>query len=231
MLPAPSMIYLCPHCSGLIEQERWASLNTHGARFWSDGRMIASMYPDGYQLILCPHCSNRLWMSELDEVDSWDKYYGEPSFGPDGEGGLMHIPHSKGYDQARQGKEPSFDDYMVELQEGVHDEEREGYLRQRAWWRGNDQRREGEQVPLSDQERDNLKQFLKMIDPSDDYWRVIAAEVNRELGQFQEALRLLFDSVARRHGSSVALIRELCLMDNPFVAEVPTEDRGGIVLG
>lgn len=72
MLPGPTIIRRCPHCEGQVRQSTWASGNTFGARFWTDGKAVGSMLPDETPLAKCPHCCRLIWLPDAEEVDRID---------------------------------------------------------------------------------------------------------------------------------------------------------------
>ncbi len=106
--------------------------NTFGAAYWTDGKMDAPMLPDQPWLVKCPHCGALLWIDKLEVVEkTWA--------GDDDREG----------DECRRYQLPNLQDYFTKLRKPRFGKEKERYLRVRAWWAGNDQRRrvEGEKSP------------------------------------------------------------------------------------
>jgi hypothetical protein len=229
-LPGPTYIKKCPECSELIRQESFSSGNTCRATVWSDGRVDAPMMPCSPWLSLCPHCTAPLWVPDIEKVDMipWNCFPVTPD---------QIVPNKRTYDHecypsAKLGLWPSFNDYLTELRVGTHDTKRETYLRRQAWWAGNNPRRGSDNPePLSDQERANLQSFARFIPTGGGYGRILRAELRRELGDFNAALRLLDAPVDDELTPHAEAIREQCLLDNPFVIVLPQEDRGSIILG
>ena len=116
---------------------------------------------------------------------------------------------------------PSAHDYFIFLQKGVFGSEQERYLRLRAWWAGNDARREEEAVtPLSDDEIANLDAYAALLDESDENVRIIKAEVMRELCKFEEAETLLSTPFGEQLSFAATIIRNLSVKRIPFVREI-----------
>ena len=131
MLPGPTVMRKCFACKKVIAQSTIASGNTFGARFWTDGMQDAPMLPDEPWLVKCQHCGELVWIDEQEyvgEVELWGQQ-------EDFKDALPYVA-------------PSAHDYFIFFQKGVFDSEKERYLRLRAWWAGNDARREGEAARL-----------------------------------------------------------------------------------
>ncbi len=205
MIPGPIIIRKCRECSKLIEEGTIISGNTLGAIFWTDGKREAPMLPDHPWLVECPHCHALLWIEEqefLDEIEPGDD-----------------VPAQ--FEGSRPCNAPSFDGYLNLLDKGVTDLQKEKYLRWRAWWVGNDERRNaGVKPALSDRERQNLQAFAKILDETDPNDRLTKAEIMRELCRFDDAIVLLSGHFDRNFAEAVAIIRDMAQKKEPFVAEI-----------
>ncbi len=62
--PGPTIVRECPKCRVPIEEPTMASGNTIGARFWSDGKMVAPMLPNYPWLVKCSKCKHLFWVDE-----------------------------------------------------------------------------------------------------------------------------------------------------------------------
>jgi hypothetical protein len=74
MTPGPTIIRECSACGKHISQHTIGSGNTFGARFWTDGKRDAPMFPDQPWLVRCQHCGTLVWIDEqtqIGEIDSW----------------------------------------------------------------------------------------------------------------------------------------------------------------
>lgn len=181
--PGPTLIKKCKSCEGLMKQRTIASGNTFGARYWTDGKVEASMLPLTPSAVRCPHCHSLLWISSLEEV-------GE-------------IPGSRGFGVPRPEYDRSFDshpfienletdDYWTALRKAELSKDQEVYLRTMYWRLMNDSRR-GNHIPiaLSEEEQVNLRNLLPLVYEMDESSRLIRAEIHRELGEFEECEKAL----------------------------------------
>ena len=233
MMPGPTLIKKCSACQQLIEEETLISGNTFGAVFWTDGACHADMLPDRPELVKCPFCKALLWLDELAEV---------------GDKGLNHyqgfVP-IKNPDIAlnitRPYKMPNMNDYFRLLKVKIDSDERETYLRLRAWRAGNDRRRKSDHgprkfrkngkplEPLSYIEIKNMKELICILDEQEDEKRLIKAELFRELGCFSQCLNCLAKPLDEEYKASAACIKELAEKKDPWVREIKTEgDREGM---
>jgi hypothetical protein len=203
MMLGPTVIRKCSVCSKPIKQNTILSGNTFGAKFWTDGKREAPMLPDQPWLVLCPHCHTSLWINELQslgESDLWCEFNGK----------FRDALH---YDPL------SLDDYFALLEQGIDESRKEQYVRLRAWWAGNDLRRNQAMdiMPMSVREASNLAIFATMLDESDANERVMKAEVLRELSRFDEAKKLL---ATLADEPAVEIIRSLIDKDDPYVRQI-----------
>ena len=206
MLPGPTLVVKCGSCGGLLKCATIASGNTFDARFWTDGKICAPMMPDQPALVKCPYCETLLWIDEQEEVGEVDPGEEDDRFG-----------------ECRPLVRPGAADYAAFLEGEISDPDKEAYLRMRAWWAGNDGRREDAGTQrLSEREVANLQVLANLLDESDDYQRVLKAEAMRELGLFDKAVSLLDSPLGDDVCEAAATIKELAAEQDPFVADVPT---------
>jgi hypothetical protein len=197
MTPGPTIIRKCSACGGLIAQHTIRSGNTFGARFWTDGKRDAPMLPDQPLLVKCQHCGTLLWIDEQEKVGKIAPW------GP-------RNRESKKFKGARPALTPTLQDYLDLLMTGGSGREKERYLRLRAWWTGNDNRRDSKHpAPMSDPEIANLRAFATLLDDNDDNDRIMKAEVMRELELFAEAEILLAKPFDKGLEQAVTIIRNL----------------------
>jgi len=204
MTPGPTVIRRCSACSKLIAERTIASGNTFGAKFWTDGKRHAPMLPEQPWLVKCGHCSALVWIDEqevLGEVSPWEDTGGAFA------GALAYV-------------KPVASDYERQSQASAQDPEKLRYLRRCFWWAGNDARRESSTpAPLSESERQNLESFAGMLDEATDEERLTKAEVLRELGRFEDAVRLLARDVDPRMKWVATFIRDLAMKGDPLLRE------------
>ena len=147
------------------------------------------MLPDHPLLAKCPACGGLFWVDEAVEVDS-------------------------GFDAAK-GKQqvlaPSEKELLGFLAEPALPEDKELYVRVSAWRSANDAWR---WVPnatpaFSKDQVQNLKALSEMLDETEPNQRILKAEIARELGEFDECLRLLSQDFDERYGHAVGFIKKL----------------------
>lgn len=203
MIPGPTIIKKCSTCSNPIEQETIASGNTFGATYWTDGKCEAPMLPYQPWLVMCPHCYAPLWLDELEElgqVDFWEEERDK-------------------FKDAKTYQMPSIEDYLALLEKGSETTEKERYIRLRAWWTGNDVRRNKE-FGITALEVSNLTAFAEMLDESNASDLIMKAEVMRELGRFDDAKALLAQIVDDSFLQVVAIIKNLIEKSDPYVRKM-----------
>jgi hypothetical protein len=193
----------------LIEEDTIMSGNTFGATFWTDGKRDAPMLPEQPWFVKCPHCQALLWIDELKEIGKVDWFSNENNY-----------KDAKPYDT------PVLHDYIAELKKQNLGKEKELYLRLRAWWAGNDRRRDigNEKIPLSKDEQNNLQALYESLDSSDENDRIMMAEIQRERGKFKEAEELLQNPFSNELLPAASIIKNLIRKRDPFVAEMQIED-------
>ena len=179
----------CPQCRSHVVQVDTLSGNTFGAKFYSDGKREAKMLPDHPWLAKCPVCGILFWVDEAVEVDS-------------------------GFDAAK-GKikvqAPSEKELLDHLAVPDLPKDKEIYLRMHAWWKANDVWRwlQNPKPLFSKEQVKNLKTLSVLLDESEPDQRILKAEIARELGEFEQCLRLLSYQFEEGYERAVALIRKL----------------------
>lgn len=211
MTPGPTIIRQCSACSKQFREYTIGSGNTFGARFWTDGYMLAPMLPDQPWLVKCPYCGAAIWVDEQKEVERIE-WMREPQKEED----IQNVSPASTATQ---------EDYIAILASGLCAKEKEKYLRIRIWWMGNNSRRGPIPVsPITDAETANLKVFASLLDESDDSDRILKAEALRELGMFAEAEKLLAKTFDDQLMAAVTTIRSLAQQRNATVAEIIHEN-------
>ena len=197
MIPGPTLIRECSSCGKHIAQHTLKSGNTCGATFWTDGKRDAPMLPDYPLFGKCPYCGALLWIKEQTQA-------GELG------GRITGNFDAQQFADAQPALFPTLEDYAEFLKAGIHDKRKERYVRMRAWWTGNDPRREeSREMPLDSFEVENLRAFITLLDETDDGDRLMKAEALRELGEFAAAEKLLATKFAKEMTEAVSFIRNL----------------------
>lgn len=211
MTPGPTIIRECSACGKHIAQHTIATGNTFGARFWTDGKRDAPMLPDQPWLVKCEHCNTLVWIDEqkqVGEIDPWGSKTRDADKFPD----------------ARPASTPSLQEYAHFIEAGVSDKNKERYVRLRAWWAGNDPRREtGQSEPLDSFEARNLRAFVTLLDEAESNDRIMKAEALRELGEFAAAENLLATEFGEDLLQAVSIISDLNQKRIATVAEMKFE--------
>ena len=181
--PGPTLIKRCNSCAGLIRQRTIASGNTFGAKYWTDGKVVAPMLPITPEVVLCPHCRKVQWHKDLEEV-------GEIP-GPRGFG-VARPEYDKTFDHQPFIEIPFADDYLEFIKSAELHNDQEVYLRWMYWHLMNDSRRnDPEAPPLSVTEVENLQRLLVLIELVNESSRLTIAEIYRELGDFDSCEKVL----------------------------------------
>ena len=198
MASGPIQVVACPSCKTFAWYAATLSGNTFGARRWTDGKMIAPMFPQPPSFIRCGSCKSLYWLDQAEQKGSFDP------LGPAG-----NLPKLRA---APSIQEPSEAEYYEALENAPEDRYRERELRTLAWWKSNAPHRgpEGASTiqfgddpappPKSDDteptsspeaRRANMEALVAILDESDEGTLLMKAELLRELGRFPEALALL----------------------------------------
>jgi len=179
----------CPHCKARFVQEDTLSGNTIGARFYTDGRTYAPMLPEHPWLAKCPECGELFWVDETEEVD-------------------IGFDAAKGKPQVKAPSEKEMQDFLSGF---ALPKDKEICLRMRVWWAANDVWRwlPNPKPIFSKEQVKNLKALSALLDESDPDQRIYKAEIARELGRFDECLRLLTYQFEEGYDWTVGFIRKL----------------------
>jgi len=218
MIPGPDKVIECPKCKELARVFTLVSGNTFGARKWTDGKMIAPMLPRPPAVTKCKKCGHYFWTSDAKEIGEL------PLWGAEAE----KIPSK--WKAAERVRELSETEYLEAINIGIAStKEQELHLRICAWWAGNDSLRSQGQSP-GDQTQTvptrsleatiNLEHLLELLDIRNPDQRLMKAEVLRELGRFDDAIRVLEFHFPSEYANVVALIRNLAQKEDPIVREI-----------
>ena len=195
MIPGPTIIRRCNSCQGLLKQRSILSGNTSGAKYWTDGEMLARMLPRTPGLIKCSHCSSIQWTDELEEVDSFSTYVGFAAL-------FDKSPEFEAKENEEKNKEflyktlPYYEQpnaqELFDYANKILPIEKQLQVRLRAWRKGNDDRRNSDKFnPFNKTELKNLEMILQLMRDQNQASNLIYAEVLRELGKFEEAREVI----------------------------------------
>lgn len=219
MLPGPTIIRECPHCKSPFKEWTMASGNTMGAKWWTDGKMEASMLPNRNALVACPVCDKPVWIDEAKELARLKPlgYYAVVR-----DQAPEKSPYRDIEDQLEYSESPTVDVYKLALTLAELDADKQKHIRFRLWWLWNDVRRDsGVATPLTDQEVENLEKLIPLLDVSNQIGLMTKAEALRELGRFDECITLIDTNESRTesdgYAANILYWAEQC---DPFVRQI-----------
>lgn len=209
--PGPDIIRECPRCKTPLAQRSMMSGNSFGARLWTDGKMLAPMLPDRPWLVKCPNCGELFWIDEARELGKRAWWY-----------------EHNAWPLAAEPDLSSEADFLKVLSAARLPEEKERYVRQRAWWAANDSIRmtENATASFSTAQEGNLHALADILDEKNPGQRITKAEIYRELGKFDECIKLLalpFDE--GHHNKVAAFIRKLAEQRSRSVREINANEK------
>lgn len=210
MTPGPKLILKCSSCGGHFQQRTIASGNTLRAKFWTDGKMEAPMFPNVPAAASCPHCNSLVWLFELEEIAQL-------------EGSAFNEDPSK-FEVLPNYQELNADQYWKVLASGQLDDEKEAYLRFSLFQLLNNDRRNDELKPYSSRELANISALLGLMNERNERGVLIKAELLRCLGKFKEAMAVLELDFGYEYAKQAELIYSLSLREDPYVKRIPEDD-------
>jgi sarcosine oxidase delta subunit len=227
LVPAWLLLVKCPHCSELLwieEQEKAfeIQLRPDGVLPEGDKNVKKAYHPTWKDYFQFARANERdREKEEYAQIRAWMARAGLNCQGDETgyQKELSELPDT--FKDAKLGSEPTFMEYIDFLSAGIHDQEKEEYLRLHAWWAGNNARRQGGQTsPMTQAERINLRAFLPCLKEGREWERLIKAEGFRELGEFAAAEKLLANQFEIRLMERVLFIRDLNQKQNTSVEEI-----------
>lgn len=232
MTPGPTLILACPHCGTAHSKETFGSVNTLGAKFWSDGWIDARMWPATVRISRCSSCARVFWLDDATQLGQLeDPFYAHIRAGSEG-APLQQDPRTEAWRRAPRIGRSDEDvktllEALAEVDASATDRIR--HLRMRLWHRLNDARRDG--AMPADQEhqeffRPNLDALGALLDDSDANDRLLKGEVSRELGEFGSALALLeapFEGAMQRAADQIRKHAQRHHAE-VFVLDTPSDD-------
>jgi hypothetical protein len=218
VIPGPTKIIGCPHCGSLAKYGTLASSSGAGGILWTDAFFQAPMAPLPKVVGLCASCSQFFWISEAEvrgEIPS--------PFLPNASRPPQPAPPE--WQEAHRVSALTAEQWLDAL--AIARERRdELLLRRHAWWKYNDQFRGPDASsgkPMSERMKQNLLALKALLDMSDPLERLQAAEIARELSDFEEAQRLAAEPPPGRYEKLGRHILELAGQheSRPAIVERP----------
>jgi hypothetical protein len=180
MLPGPYFVYKCPNCGNFLTKGSLMSGNTFGAKIFSDGKRIAPMLPEFPNLTKCKKCETIFWLSKLKEIETyeWDDQ------------------KNTEWQKADEADFLEIEDYYNAIKNGIaENKEEEINIRRLIWWTYNDRIRKGQNIFNDEKDElcwlENIKRLKTLLDQSDINQRIMIAEINRNLGDFENCVSIV----------------------------------------
>jgi hypothetical protein len=168
----PDILVRCPACRNLYIRNSIGTVNSFGARSWTDGWVDSPMVPHPPLVTWCEKCRAWFFLEDAATV-------AELPFGTDpGEHKVIPVGDSLSIDSYREVLGSSWPP------------EREALLRIRLMWEYNHLLRYSidRSEPATVESHDNLERLTELLDHQKD--ALILADVHRQLGEFSKALEL-----------------------------------------
>ena len=200
MLPGNTYVRECPLCFGKYTHSSMLSGNTFGAKFWPDGKMDAPMMPEYPAYVGCPHCKASFWVENTKIVKSFG--YNEEREIPDLtlDSNQNPIPY----------KDPTKKIYLQGLEDLHITKENEIYLRSKLMQIYNDVNRDKKiQHPATEEQIQNWNRLLDILDPNDSQEKLLKVEVYREMGNFEEAKKVLAGELDEDYMDTITILEQL----------------------
>jgi len=179
--------------------------NNFGTIVWTDGKQVLPRMWTPPMVVECGSCGECYWRADARKVQQpRSRRFGRREVDP-------------AHAAAPSVQEPSEEAFLRALDKGLATSpSRLRTLRILAWWRGNDAIRtdedsgDREAASRSDASRANLEALFGLLNDRSQADRLVKAEIRRELGDFEGALRLLERVTLPRYGDVVRQMRTMC---------------------
>lgn len=211
-MPEPKYIYQCPNCDNRISRESLSSGNTIGAQSYSDGKMIAPMLPEIPSITICSKCNNIFWIDKAKVVAEIGPFR---PFRTQSEENL----------NAEEARFLTIDEYLMSIDKKVFSKRKEEkYLRISLWQAYNDRVRDGKDLFKTETEKSNwlmnVNRLLELLNYENLNERIMIAELNRNLGNFEKCLEVI-DSIESTDLERLKTqFKNECLKKNTSVFEI-----------
>jgi hypothetical protein len=154
--------------------------NTFGSKLYSDGRRISPMLPEFPYITKCKKCETIFWLDETSEEGVYSRDW----------------ENNTDFDEPDRAEFLNIQEYLSAIEKGLARNNNELlYLRQRIWWLFNDRTRDNQEIFKTKEEeaiyRENCNGLLAILDKHDLNQKIMAAEVKRNLGDFDACLDII----------------------------------------
>jgi hypothetical protein len=209
MLQGTNYVYKCPKCDNLITKGSLTSGNTFGAKLYSDGKSIAPMLPEFPDLIKCKKCDFIFWLSKSKEIGSYE----------------WEDKSNAQWQNMDNAEFLTIDEYFEALELKVaENSDEELFIRQRIWWAFNDRIRNGFEQFQSEIDKakwkGNVEALLKILDRSNVTQKIMIAELNRNIGDFENCMELINSIETPKMNWLKDAFRNECVKRNKLVFQL-----------
>jgi len=188
-----------------------------GARTYSDGKCEARMLPEFPEITKCKKCDTIFWISKAIEMGEYKSPFLEK---------IMGNTYAVPVDRA---EFLTVYEYFKALnQKLAKTEEEELYIRRQIWWGFNDRVRKNEELFHSEADEilwmDNINQLINCLEDSGNHQKILIAELNRNLGNFQKSLDIIANIESSEHGWLKKVFKEKCAEKDTKVFELEYDE-------
>lgn len=181
MTLGPTLVYECPNCSNILTRGTFGSGNTMGIKMFSDLNNKAPMLQQYPNLTKCKKCETIFWLSKLKEIARYEWGW---------------FDKKSKWDGADNAKFLEIEDSFRALKIGMAENKKEELLiRKSIWWAYNDRIRKDQNIFIDEDDEiqwtENLKNLIGILDESDINQKIMLAEINRNLGDFENCIALI----------------------------------------
>ena len=204
----PRITSRCPFCKGLYKDWVYASWNTFGAKFYSDGIFIGPMTPTHHFAYKCKFCNKYFLARDLIELSYPEKlFYNDPK-----NDNLPEVAYASSYaiDESDYVEiENMLANGFFYPENATEDYKKESNLIACInLWRAYNNSRD----KISDDKYiDNCLKILSLSSMNDDNKIIMCAEINRNIGRFDKCKELLEKvSDKERYNKVISKIIDAC---------------------
>lgn len=173
----PTEIYTCPNCYNTITNPSLASSNTFGSQHYSDAKVVYPNMPEFPDLTKCKKCNTFLWLSDLRNTNNYTTTF-SPIFKQE---------------KADKAEFLTVIDYNKLLETDFIKDKL--VIRNAIWWSFNDRLRANKPLFLNENEKyfwtANCENMKQLLDINDDGQKILVAELERNLGNFNSCKQLI----------------------------------------
>ncbi len=213
MLPGPKTVYKCPTCGNLLTRGSLLSGNTIGLKSYSDGKKIAPMLPEFPSITKCKKCNTIFWLSKAEIAETF----------------IRNDEDKSKWDKAEEAEFLDVYDFFEALVLNLHENKNdELWIRLRIWWAFNDRIRHYNELFINDGDEvlwsQNCNTLIELLDINIESQKIIIAELNRNLGNFEECIKLIESLKSSEMESLYKILKTECEEKNQIVVQLDNWD-------